>query len=604
MIKYPGDYNPILEYWDTIKYKPTFQRVESIKRDIEILKKKNKDISEKEKELQEALEEMQRVKSLGAVNTSYKVYRVYKHLVDDVINNPDSKYKFDCSKSNRVMEFIENFCCNSKGKTGGKLIVLLPFQKALIAALFGIVDKETNLRRFLECILIIGRKCGKSTLASAIACYMLFCEGEQGPEIVSASTKRDASKIIWEETKRMILKSPSLNQRAKCLVNGIFTDFNNGSFKALSSESNKLDGLNCFLVCIDELHAIADKNLYDVLFDSMSGRQSPISLITTTSGFVKESSIYDIKYRECENIIKGYDDKKYIDDKVLPIIYELDNSDEWTDEECWEKPNPAIDILKSREQLRGKVNKALVEPLNLRNLLCKDFNVLQGDNSAWLNYEQFNNEDTFDIKVLKPRYCLIGLDLSSTTDMSVVTVLFKVPNDETFYVKQMAFLPEDNLTKKGKHDGVPYEAYLSQDLLRTTPGNKIDYRAIVDYILEVKEEWDVFPFGIFYDSWSASYLIQELKDIFGDVAMPIQQGYKSLSLPMKELGALFESKKINYDNNPLLKYCIANTSVKIDINNNIMPIKSQQNRRIDSLASLLDAYVGYTRVQEEYMAVI
>ena len=535
---------------------------------------------------------------------SNKVRRVYKKLVDD-LDNKDSEWEYSPKKANHAIEFIENFCKHSKGKMGGKPFILELWQKAMVAALFGFVHKIDEVRKYREFVLIVARKNGKSALGSAIALYMLMADGEFGPEVVSAATKKDQAKIIWSEAKRMVKKSPILSKRAKCLVGEIATGFNDGTFKPLSSDSNTLDGLNVHCSLIDELHAIEDKNLYDVIIDGMTAREQPISVITTTAGTVREG-IFDIKYDECERIINGYSDGSYTDERVLPIIYELDNRSEWVDEKCWKKANPGLGTIKNIDQLRSKVEKAKANPLLVKNLLCKDFNIRETTSEAWLTFEQINNPSTFDIKELKPRYGIGGADLSSTTDLTCATILFKVPDDEQIYVQQMYFLPEDLLEKRVQEDKIPYDIWRDLGLLRTTPGNKVHYKYVTEWFLEMQNEYDIYIYSGGYDSWSATYWIEEMKDTFGkETWEPVIQGKKTLSGPMKNLGADLEKKLINYNNNPILKWCLTNTAVDIDKNDNIQPMKtSNSRRRIDGLASLLNAYVQYERVKEGYESVI
>ena len=535
---------------------------------------------------------------------SNKVRRVYKKLVDD-LDNKDSEWEYSPKKANHAIEFIENFCKHSKGKMGGKPFILELWQKAMVAALFGFVHKIDEVRKYREFVLIVARKNRKSALGTAIALYMLMADGEFGPEVVSAATKKDQAKIIWSEAKRMVKKSPILSKRAKCLVGEIATGFNDGTFKPLSSDSNTLDGLNVHCSLIDELHAIEDKNLYDVIIDGMTAREQPISVITTTAGTVREG-IFDIKYDECERIINGYSDGSYIDERLLPIIYELDNRSEWVDEKCWKKANPGLGTIKNIDQLRSKVEKAKANPLLVKNLLCKDFNIRETTSEAWLTFEQINNPSTFNIKELKHRYGIGGADLSSTTDLTCATILFKIPNDEQIYVQQMYFLPEDLLEKRVQEDKIPYDIWRDLGLLRTTPGNKVHYKYVTEWFLEMQNEYDIYIYSGGYDSWSATYWIEEMKDTFGkETWEPVIQGKKTLSGPMKNLGADLEKKLINYNNNPILKWCLTNTAIDIDKNDNIQPMKtSNSRRRIDGLASLLNAYVQYERVKEGYESVI
>lgn len=609
-IIYELTYNPILEYWELIKYKPIFQKVEGLKKELNSIKKdKNNDeisIKIKEKELENANKELNEVKLKGAINSSYKVYRVYKEIVENIINNEESIWEYDSHKANHAIEFIENYCKHSKGKMGGKPFILEVWQKALVAATFGIVHKISGLRKYKEVLLVVARKNGKSTLAAGIGLYMQLADGEPGAEIYACATKKDQAKIIWLESKRMVKKSKSLLRRVKPLVGELVADFNDSFFRPLGRDSDSLDGLNVHCALLDEIHAWTDKNLYDVIVDGTTAREEPLIFITTTAGTVREC-VYDIKYDEAERVINGYDDNGgYKDDTLLPIIYELDSRIEWLDEECHIKANPGLGTIKRVDQLNNKVNKAKANPLLVKNLLCKDFNIRETSSEAWLTFEQINNNKKFDVLSLKPRYGIGGADLSSTTDLTCATILFKVPDNEEIYTMQMYFLPEDLLEKRVEEDKIPYDIWRDQGLLRTTPGNKVHYKHVTEWFLEVQNEYDIYIFSGGYDSWSANYWIEDMKNTFGqETWQPVIQGKKTLSGPMKNLGADLEKKIINYNNNPILKWCLTNTAIDIDKNNNIQPIKtSNSRRRIDGLASLLNAYVQLERVYDNYMSVI
>lgn len=608
-IIYELTYNPILEYWELIKYKPIFQKVEGLKKELNSIKKdKNNDeisIKIKEKELENANKELNEVKLKGAINSSYKVYRVYKEIVENIINNEESIWEYDSHKANHAIEFIENYCKHSKGKMGGKPFILEVWQKALVAATFGIVHKISGLRKYKEVLLVVARKNGKSTLAAGIGLYMQLADGEPGAEIYACATKKDQAKIIWLESKRMVKKSKSLLRRVKPLVGELVADFNDSFFRPLGRDSDSLDGLNVHCALLDEIHAWTDKNLYDVIVDGTTAREEPLIFITTTAGTVREC-VYDIKYDEAERVINGYDDNDgYKDDTLLPIIYELDSRIEWLDEECHIKANPGLGTIKRVDQLNNKVNKAKANPLLVKNLLCKDFNIRETSSEAWLTFEQINNNKKFDVLSLKPRYGIGGADLSSTTDLTCATILFKVPDNEEIYIMQMYFLPEDLLEKRVEEDKIPYDIWRDQGLLRTTPGNKVHYKHVTEWFLEIQNEYDIYIFSGGYDSWSANYWIEDMKNTFGqETWQPVIQGKKTLSGPMKNLGADLEKKIINYNNNPILKWCLTNTAIDIDKNNNIQPIKTSNSRRIDGLASLLNAYVQLERVYDNYMSVI
>ena len=233
---------------------------------------------------------------------SKKVTKVYKKLVDDIkkprvvsffnktTNQTETHtYVFDETRSLRAIKFIEKYCKQSKGKWNGKPLKLQLWQKAFIQAMFGFVDKDTRLRKYKKVILFVARKNGKSVLAAAIANYMLTKDGEGGAEIYSVATKRDQAKIVWDEAKKMIKKSPCLAKRIRCLIGGIYYDATDSSFRALASDSNSLDGLNAYFVVADEIHAWKDKNLLDVMYDSMSAREQPMVLETSTMGTIRQN---------------------------------------------------------------------------------------------------------------------------------------------------------------------------------------------------------------------------------------------------------------------------------------------------------------------------
>lgn len=534
-----------------------------------------------------------------------KVYKVYKEQVR-IINDSASEWEYNSKKANHAIEFVENYCKHSKGKMGGKPFVLELWEKALVAATFGIVHKIDGTRKYQEVMLVVARKNGKSTLSAAIGLYLQVADGEPGAEIYACATKKDQAKIIWLEAKRMVRKSPILLKRIKTLVSELASDFNDSFFKPLGRDSDSLDGLNVHGALLDEIHAWTDQNLYDVIVDGTSSREEPLIFITTTAGTVREC-VFDLKYDEAERLINGFNDiDGYKNDRFLPVIYELDNRKEWTEEECWFKANPGLGTIKRLEQLRNKVNKAIANSKLIKNLLCKDFNIRETSSEAWLAFEELNNQATYDIRILKPRYGIGGADLSSTTDLTCGTVLFMVPKDNTIYVKQMYWLPEDLLEQRVREDKIPYDIWRDMGLLRTVEGNKVHYKDVTEWFLEIQNEYDIFIYSGGYDSWSADYWVEEMKSHFGkDSWEPVIQGKKTLSGPMKNMGADLASKRINYNNNPILKWCLSNTAIETDKNLNIQPCKTNnQRKRIDGTASLLDAYVCLERHMEDYLNMI
>lgn len=533
-----------------------------------------------------------------------KVKKIYKKLVDNVktpqkvsfINKTTGEveehtYIFDEAKGTRPIKFIEKYLKQSKGIWNGKPLKLELFQKAFIEALFGFIDEGTGLRKYKKAILFVARKNGKSVLASAIGIYMTIADKEGGAEVYSVATKKDQSKIVWEEAKKMIKKSPMLDKRFRCLIGGIYYDEADATFRALASDSNSLDGLNAHLVIADEVHAWKDKNLLDVMFDSMSARRQPMLIETSTMGTVREN-VFDIEYNYASQVIDG----SVEDETLLPIIYELDEEKEWLNEECWFKANPSLGSIKSLKALREKVERAKANPIELVNLLCKDFNVRQNTINAWLTFDDLNNEEIYED--WKDCYCIGGCDLSSTTDLCCCSILGIVKGK--IRVKQMYFIPSNALERKVIEDKIPYDKWLKMDWLRLSGDSKIDYHDCTKWFLEQVHDFDLRPLWVGYDSWNANYWKQEMEDEGFDM-VEVRQGFKTESAPLKQMKADLMDKKINYNNNPILKWNLSNVVVKIDDNENIMLSKEKARQRIDGVASLMDAYVIYVNRKQEYL---
>lgn len=544
----------------------------------------------------------------GSTVVSLKIFKLYKKLVAD-LQNTESDYYFDPKRAKHPIDFIEKFCHPSKGKQANKPLKLMLWQKAMIEAIFGFVDIEGN-RKYQRVFLLIGRKNGKSAIASAIGLYMMIADQENGSQILATAAKKDQAKIIWQEAKLMVKKSPTLRKMIKARVADMVAEFNDAEFKPLASDSDSLDGLNAHCSLMDEIHSWKGRGgrpLYDVIVDSMSAREQPLILITTTSGTTRED-IFDELREEMGDIIDGWDNAEgYHDDRTIPFMYELDDPEEWRDEEMWVKANPGIGVIKKLQSLKEKVDLAKQNPRMVRNMLCKEFNINESDTDAWLSFNNFNNESTFNVLELKPRYFIGGIDLSATTDLTCATAIFGIKDEPNkLYVMQQYFMPSDLFEERMKDDKVPYDKWKDQGIITLSGDSKVDYKDITKWFLKMQMEYDIYPFKIGYDAWSSGYLIDELKNAFGpSVPEAVYQGFKSLSAPMKALGADLMSDNINYNNNGLLKWCISNTRIKTDENANIKPVKGNNPRkRIDGLASLLDAYATYERYMEEYLGLI
>ena len=522
----------------------------------------------------------------GRVAVSAKVRSVYVRLEREA-EDGSGRYAFDEGRAERPIEFIERFCRHSKGEWAGRPVELETWQKAFISALFGFVDKETNLRRFREAFLEVGRKNGKSLLAASLALYMLIADGEPGAEVYSTATKRDQARIVFDEAYNMVLQSPELRAFVKKRRGDLYVPSLMAKFQPLGKNSDTLDGLNASCVVMDELHGVKSRDLYEVMKQSQSARRQPLILMITTAGTVRES-IFDDIYSHADKVISG----TVSDDTFLPVVYELDSRAEWTRPECWQKANPGLGTIKKLQDLKDKARRAEQEPNELPGLLCKDFDIRSSTVSAWLQFEDVNNEARFDVGRFRGKYFIGGADLSLTTDLTCATALMIDPDTEERFVRQMYWLPEDGFRERVEREKIPYDKWIDAGLVRLCRGNTIRYSDVTAWFLEVVNDWGVSPAWVYYDSYSARYWVDEMESN-GFAMVRCIQGAKTLSLPMQHLGQDLKAKRVNYDNNPVLKWCLTNTGVQVDRNANIVPVKALSPKmRIDGTASLLDAYVG------------
>lgn len=522
----------------------------------------------------------------GKIVACEKMKKVSKLLMQE-FKHP-GKYHFDYELAKKHTDFIELFCKQPSGKIGKPLVLQL-FQKARLQALFGFVDKD-NIRQFNECLIIEGRKNGKTTETAAIEIDMLVNDGEGSPQIYNVATKLDQAKLGFNAAYKMVKQSDDLARHIKKRAADLYFPHNLGYIKAMASNVNSLDGLDTHCGVIDELAAIKNRDLYDLVIQSMAARTQPILFQITTNGFVREN-IFDSQYDLAREVLEG---KKL--EKFLPFIYELDDPSEWDKEECWIKANPGIGTIKRKAFLRQMVQKAKDDPSFLPTVLVKDFNLKQTSETAWLRYEDLNNEElidqTFD-------YCIGGFDAADSVDLNAAVALMMKPDDEKIYVKSMFWIPEEVIRQQGitgnrrGRDSVPYDLWIQQGYMRTCPGNKCDKSIFLDWFCELRDECDMYTLYIGYDPWHIDdTLLKQFKSEFGQNSMiPVRQGALTCSEPLKNLAADFKAHRIVYDNNPVMKWNLINAEVKTDVNNNIQLVHaSDRRRRNDGASALMDAY--------------
>lgn len=429
---------------------------------------------------------------------------------------------------------------------------------------------------------------------------MLIADGERQPEIYTAATKLDQSKIVWQCGIDMIKASSELSNLCKIRVGSVSTEFNGGLFKPLANNKN-FDGLNGNLIIMDEVHAYETDDLYNVLVDSTAMRESPLTLLTTTNGFIRDKFL-DKKLEEYRKIINGYKDGSYVDNRRIAFIYKLDNEQEMYDEEMWIKSNPSIDAIRSRQMLREDVERTKHDEQKKKDVLVKFFNLPCTGSFNYLSVEECDNKSTFNIDELKPRYYIGGFDLSKVNDLTSAVIMFKIPNDETFYVENMNWIPSDKLEEHIKQDKIPYDIFIKRGWLRLSEGDSIDYKDVVDFFEEIRNKYDLYPYKLGYDAWSSNYIVTEMKKLYGkDTLIPVRQGAQSLSLPLQHLKSFLNNKLINYNNNQVMKMCFLNLQVQIDSNGNLNTLKNRNlHIRDDACCALLNALKVYLDEMENY----
>lgn len=522
-------------------------------------------------------------------------------------------WHYDPARAKRPIEFAERFCCQPEGKPG-QHIEMQPFQMFWQEVVFGWVD-EQGFRQFNEAFNVRGRKNGKSTEQACMGLYMLTKDGEGAPQCYSAANSKPQSSLLYGSMLRMVSQSPALRRRLhKGTIpnrdeDGLIYRANGGYFTPLSSQTRNQDGLNVHFAAIDEVAAVTNRDIYDLLKQATSARDQPLIVEITANGFERDN-FFDSQYDYASRWLDG----KVDDDHFLPVIYELDDRSEWSDEDMWVKANPGIDVIKKREALRGYVNKAKQDPSFLPTVMTKDFDLPENRASAWLSFEQAVNRETFDWREMGFRYCIIGYDASDTIDLTSAQALMMRPGDPKIYEMSMYWIPEMQLEKyrtsglRKQRDNVPYDRWIEEGLVRTCPGNTIDHRVVFEWMQELRDEFDVYPFAMGYDPWHLqddSWKDTARQFVGKNRAEQVRFGAQTLSIPMKEIKEVYAAKGIVDNDNPVNQWCRMNVGVMTDTNDNIKPVKANgPTGRIDGWAAEICAYVCLKRHWEDYMASI
>jgi phage terminase large subunit-like protein len=537
---------------------------------------------------------------------SGKVRALYEREVGWMSEPPQGfPFLFDESAGQRPIDFIEAYCKNSKGKWGRQPMRLELFQKAKLQLAFGWLEKETGRRRIREVVDVRGRKCGKSTETAAVELYMLVADHESGAEVFCCANKLDQSKLIFNEVVNMRAQSDAIRAVTKKRQSDIYFPATFSTLKALAADTKTMDGLNAHFFSQDEFHEARDSKIYDVMIQSQAAREQPMAWLISTNGYVREA-FYDDKYAYCSKVAlwePGFDDYR-----ILPLLYELDSREEWTDPACWAKANPGLGKIKSLETLAENVEKAKRDPTFLPTVLTKDFNVPEVTAAAAMTYEAAVNNTVVPMEYLQDTYAIGGCDLSAVRDLTAATLLIRRPNDDNFYVLQKCFLPLGRIEalESTNNREAPYRLWAQQGWLHICDGATVDFRAVTAWFASMLNQYKINTLWTGYDRALAGYWVEEMAEAGYDMER-IAQGPITWTYPFKRLIGLFEEHKVIYQNSPMLRWACLNVGIKTlnrDGIQSIQPVKVSESKRIDPFVSLLNAFTCYCNHESEYMGYV
>ena len=493
---------------------------------------------------------------------------------------PTSHY--DKKRADHAVAFIQNLK-HTKGKWDGKPFLLLPWQEQIVRDIFGIV-KADGKRQFRSAYVEIPKKNGKSELAAAIALYLLYGDCEASAEVYGCANDRSQASIVFDVAKRMVEKCPALLKRSKiaAATKRIVNYRNAGFYQVLSAETGTKHGLNISGLVFDEIHAQPNRKLYDVMTKgSGDAREQPLFFIITTAGTDKESICYEL-HTKALDIMNG----RKADHSFYPVIYGLSDEDDWNDEKNWYKANPSLGYTISIDRVRDAYREALENPAEENVFKQLRLNIWTNSVVAWIPehiYDRGNQK--IDYASLLGRDCFAGLDLSSTSDITALVLVFPPRTEEEKYtVLPFFWLPEETLELRCRRDHVLYDVWEWQGYILTTEGNVIHYGFIERFIEQLGEKYHIIE--IAYDRWNATQMVQNLEDM-GFTMVPFGQGFKDMSPPSKELYKLLMEGNIIHGGNPVLKWMAQNVVMRQDPAGNIKPDKERSVEKIDGIVALI-----------------
>ena len=515
----------------------------------------------------------------GEVVVGEWIRLAYKMLVDDLEKGATH---YNAKAVSKAIRFIENFCHHSKGRSD--LLKLELWQKAAVAAIFGIVD-DNGVRVYREVFIVIARKNGKSLLASAIIAYMAYLEPEYGQEIYCLAPKLDQAALVYDGFYKMVLAEPELEELAQKRRSDIYIADNNTFIKPIAFNARKSDGFNPQLVICDELAAWqGDGGLkqYEVMKSALGARRQPLILGITTAGYVNDG-IYDELFKRATGVLKGGSKER----RLLPLLYTIDDVDKWNDLTELRKANPNINVSVSEEFFKDEIAVAETSLSKRSEFLCKYCNIKQNASTAFLDYVVVDGAAAdVTLEDFRGSYCVGGLDLSQTTDLTAASVV--IEKSGILYAFTQFFMPASRLETLQATDGVPYDLFVKKGIVTLSGDNYVDYNDVYNWFMQIIRDYELYILQIGFDRYSAKYLIEQL-ECAGLHCDDVFQG-ENLTPVIREFEGIIKDGNFKIANNNLLKSHFLNVALKQNMETRkFRPVKIEQRAHIDGFVSVIDA---------------
>ena len=523
---------------------------------------------------------------LGKVTVGAYIREWYELVVSRI---ESGEYTYSPKHAMKAIRFIETFCHHHEGALAPGLIRLELWQKAFLSVIFGILD-DSGRRMFREVALIIARKQGKTLLAAGISEYMSLCDGEYGARIFFCAPKLDQARLCYDAFYQMIRQEPEIADMATRRRTDVYFPASNSSAAPMAFSARKSDGLNPQLAVCDEIAAWpgdAGLKQYEVLKSALGAREQPMLLSISTAGYVNEG-IYDELIKRCTAVIKGTSKES----RLAPFLYMIDDIEKWNDINELRKSNPNLGVSVKPEYLLEEIAVAETSISKQREFLCKYCNVKQNASSAWFNAPTIKKAFgwNYTLADMRDNYALCGIDLSQTTDLTSACVL--IERDGIIWCFSHFWLPGEKLTEATARDGIPYEAMIARGFLSLSGDNFVDYRDIYQWMVDLVEQYKIYPLVCGYDRYSAQYLVQDL-ETYGFHLESVFQGFNLTGIEDNLEGMLRNGTFRCADDNDLLKIHFMDSAQMMESSTSAHArkklVKISKYAHVDGVAAILDA---------------